>query len=116
MIGRPPAILPAGSVGRIRSFPPTANYSQAHFEAIGGWLPGLDKIDTLFIDSLTAISRLSFRHAEQQPEAFSANAPARRICAAPTACMAGEMVLLLNQFQHATSVEHRFRRHSGIRD
>ena len=53
------------------SFPPTACYSQAHFESVGGWLEGLDNIDTLFIDSLTAVSRLSFRHAEQQPESFS---------------------------------------------
>ena len=50
------------------SFPPTANYSAEHFRTIGGWLEGLDGIDTLFIDSLTAVSRLSFRHAETQPE------------------------------------------------
>src|SRR6478735_7673830 len=50
------------------SFPPTDCYSQAHFEAIGGWLEDLDGIDTLFIDSLTAVSRLSFRQAEQRPE------------------------------------------------
>ena len=43
------------------SFPATMAYSQAHFNAIGGWLPGLDKIDTIFVDSLTTISRLSFR-------------------------------------------------------
>jgi len=46
------------------SFPPTACYSPAHFEAVGGWLEGLDQIKTLFIDSITALSRLSFRHAE----------------------------------------------------
>ena len=39
------------------SFPPNACYSQAHFEAIGGWLEGLDQIDTLFVDCLTAISQ-----------------------------------------------------------
>src|SRR6516225_11095812 len=53
------------------SFPATMAYSQAQFNAIGGWLPGLDKIDTIFVDSLTTISRLSFRFAEQAPEAFS---------------------------------------------
>jgi hypothetical protein len=53
------------------SFPPTACYSQAHYEAIGGALDKLDKYQTLFVDSITAISRLSFRWAEQQPEAFS---------------------------------------------
>ena len=53
------------------SFPPTACYSQAHFEAVGGALENLDQYDTIFVDSITAMSRLSFRWAEQQPEAFS---------------------------------------------
>jgi hypothetical protein len=53
------------------SFPPTACYSQAHFEAVGGTLENLDRYDTIFVDSITAVSRLSFRWAEQQPEAFS---------------------------------------------
>jgi ABC-type cobalamin/Fe3+-siderophores transport system ATPase subunit len=53
------------------SFPPTVCYSQAHYEAIGGALPHVDKYDTVFVDSITAASRLSLRHAEQQPEAFS---------------------------------------------
>ena len=43
------------------TFPPTACYSQAHYEAVGGALEGLDEIDTLFVDCLTAITRLSFR-------------------------------------------------------
>jgi hypothetical protein len=53
------------------SFPPTACYSQAHYEAIGGSLDDLERYDTIFVDSVTAISRLSFRWSEQQPEAFS---------------------------------------------
>ncbi len=53
------------------SYPPSACYSQAHYEAIGGALDNLEKYQTLFVDSITAISRLSFRWAEQQPEAFS---------------------------------------------
>ena len=53
------------------SLPPTACYSQAHFEAVGGALENRDKYTTLFVDSITAITRLSFRWAEQQPEAFS---------------------------------------------
>jgi hypothetical protein len=53
------------------SYPETASYSQAHFEAAGGWFESLDKYDTIFIDSDTAISRLSFRWSEQQPEAVS---------------------------------------------
>jgi energy-coupling factor transporter ATP-binding protein EcfA2 len=51
------------------SFPPTSAYSAAHYESIGGALPNLDRYDTIFIDSITEVTRLSFRHAEQQPEA-----------------------------------------------
>jgi hypothetical protein len=57
--------------GPNKSFPPTSCYSQAHYEAIGGVLENLDHYETIFVDSITAISRLSFRWAEQQPEAFS---------------------------------------------
>jgi hypothetical protein len=53
------------------SFPPTACYSEAHYQALGGALDNLERYDTIFVDSITAVSRLSFRWAEQQPEAFS---------------------------------------------
>jgi hypothetical protein len=53
------------------SFPETACYSQEHYKAIGGELENLNKYSTIFIDSITAVSRLSFRWSEQQPEAFS---------------------------------------------
>jgi hypothetical protein len=57
--------------GPNKSFPPTACYSESHYQAIGGALEDLDRYRTIFIDSLTAITRLSFRWSEQQPEAFS---------------------------------------------
>ena len=63
--------------GPNQSFPPTACYSPAHFDAIGGALPDLDRYETIFVDSLTAISRLSLRWAEQQPEALSERTPCR---------------------------------------
>ncbi len=85
------------------SFPPTACYSQAHFEAVGGWLEGLDKIDTLFIDSLTAVSRLSFRHAEQRPEAFSERT-GRKDLRGAYGLHGREMVLWLSQIQHARAL------------
>jgi hypothetical protein len=47
--------------GPNKSFPPTAAHSPAHFEAIGGYLENLDQYRNIFVDSLTAISRLSFR-------------------------------------------------------
>jgi hypothetical protein len=86
--------------GPNKSFPPTAPYSQAHYEAIGGALENLDQIDNLFVDSITAISRLSFRWAEQQPESYS-----ERTGRKDTRNIYGEhgrqMVLWLNQLQHA---------------
>jgi energy-coupling factor transporter ATP-binding protein EcfA2 len=53
------------------SFPPTSAYSAAHYDAVGGALENLDRYESVFVDSITEVARLSFRHAEQQPEAFS---------------------------------------------
>jgi hypothetical protein len=86
--------------GPNKSFPPTACYSHAHYEAIGGVLENFDQQDTLFVDSITAISRLSFRWAEQQPEAYSERTGRKDIRGA-YGLHAREMVLWLNQLQHA---------------
>ena len=48
------------------SYSPDGCYSDAHFSAIGGAFD-LSKYQTVFVDSITALSRLSFRWAEQQP-------------------------------------------------
>src|SRR6516225_10839650 len=64
------------------SFPPTACYSKAHYDAIGGALPNMEKYDTLFVDSVTAISRFSYRWAEQQPESMSERSGRKDIRAA----------------------------------
>ena len=85
------------------SFPPNANYSQAHFEAIGGWLPDRDEIDTVFIDSVSAISRTSFRHAEQQPDSFSERTGKKDLRGA-YGLHGREMILWLNQLQHARAL------------
>ena len=53
---------------------------------------------TIFVDSITAISRLSFRHAEQQPEAFSARG-AKDVRGA-YGLHAREMLMWLHQLQH----------------
>ena len=75
------------------SYAPTACYSQAHYDAVGGALENLDRYQTIFVDSITAISRLSFRWAEQQPEAFSERSgkkdTARRLRAAWARDVAG---------------------------
>jgi hypothetical protein len=86
--------------GPNKSFSPTMCYSQAHYEAIGGALPDLDQYDTLFVDSITAISRLSFRWAEQQPESYSERT-GRRDLRGAYGLHGREMVLWLNQLQHA---------------
>jgi hypothetical protein len=54
----------------------------------------------LFIDSITAISRLSFRWSEQQPEAFSERTGKKDVRGA-YGLHAREMILWLNQLQHA---------------
>jgi GTPase SAR1 family protein len=82
------------------SFPRTAVYSQGHFEAIGGPLEKLDRYNTIFIDSITAVSRLSFRWAEQQPEAFSERTGNKDVRGA-YGLHAREMINWLHQLQHA---------------
>jgi hypothetical protein len=82
------------------SFPPTSCYSQAHYEAIGGALEDFDRYETVFVDSLTAITRLSFRWSEQQPEAFSERTGKKDVRGA-YGLHGREMVLWLNQLQHA---------------
>jgi hypothetical protein len=59
--------------GPNRSFQPAEPYSQAHFDMCGGYLPGIEngQIRTIFVDTVTAATRLCFRHASAQPEAFS---------------------------------------------
>jgi AAA domain len=86
--------------GPNKSFPPTACYSQAHYEAIGGALDNLDKYQTLFVDSITAISRLSFRWAEQQPEAFSDRSGKKDVRSA-YGLHARELISWFHQLQHA---------------
>jgi AAA domain len=82
------------------SFPPTACYSPAHYEAVGGPLENLNQYETIFIDSLTAITRLSFRWAEQQPEAYSERT-GKKDLRGIYGTHGREMVLFLNQLQHA---------------
>ena len=82
------------------SYPATACYSQAHFDGVGGALDNFAKYHTLFIDSITAVSRLSYRSAEQQPEAFSERT-GKKDTRAAYGLHAREMIAWLNQLQHA---------------
>jgi hypothetical protein len=82
------------------SYPPTACYSQAHHEGIGGALQGLDRYDVIFVDSISTISRLSFRWSEQQPESFSERT-GRKDSRSAYGLHAREMIAWLHQLQHA---------------
>jgi hypothetical protein len=82
------------------SFPPTACYSEAHYRAIGGALDNVDRYETVFVDSITAVSRLSFRWAEQQPEAFSERTGKKDVRGA-YGLHAREMIAWLQHLQHA---------------
>src|SRR6516165_10781589 len=81
------------------SFAPTSCYSEAHYKAAGGALENLDRYDLIFVDSITAISRLPFRWAEQQPEARSERTGAKDTRAA-YGLHARELLLWLHQLQH----------------
>jgi len=81
------------------SFANDTAYSPAHFQAIGGRLSELSAYHTIFIDSISAASRLCYRHAEQQPEALSRTG-AKDVRAA-YGILGREMLLLLEQFQRA---------------
>lgn len=83
-----------------QKFSPTAPYSPAHYEAIGGALENLEQYDTIFADSITEISRLAFRWAEQQPEAYSERTGKKDVRGA-YGLLGREMCLWLNQLQHA---------------
>jgi AAA domain len=82
------------------SYPPTACYSQAHYEAIGGALENFDKYEVVFVDSLTAISRLALRWAEQQDEARSERSGKRDIRAS-YGLLARETIAFAHQLQRA---------------
>jgi hypothetical protein len=84
------------------SFAPINCYSEAHYKAVGGALENLDRYDLIFVDSITAISRLSFRWAEQQPEARSERTGAKDLRS--TYGLHGrEMLMWLHQLQHVRS-------------
>ena len=82
------------------SFPPTSAYSAAHYEAVGGALENLDRYKSVFVDSITEIARLSFRHAEQQPEAFSERT-GKKDTRGAYGLHGRQMVHWLQQLQHA---------------
>jgi GTPase SAR1 family protein len=85
------------------SFSPTMCYSQAHYNSIANVAPTaaeLERFSTIFVDSITALSRLSYCWAEQQPEAMSERTGRKDIRSA-YGIHGREMILFLNQLQLA---------------
>jgi AAA domain len=99
MIGRPRAISRAASAGPIRRFhQPLVTHRHTS-------KPSADRskiliYDIIFVDSITAVSRLSFRWAEQQPEAFNERT-GKKDTRGAYGLLAREMLLWLYQLQHA---------------
>lgn len=76
-------------------------YSVAHFEAIKSELD-LSKYQTVFVDSITEVSRICFNWAQKQPDAFNKKGdPDTR---GAYGLLGREMVNWLKQFQHAPRV------------
>jgi hypothetical protein len=83
--------------------PADAVYSEAHYNAAVAELGSPKQYDTFFIDSLTAVGRLCFAWASQQPEAFSERSGKRDLRGA-YGLHAREMVAWLMCLQQARAV------------
>lgn len=83
------------------ALPETAVYSPAHYaEAVEMFGAGtLDKYDTIFVDSLTKLSRLCLQWAQQQPDAF--NAQGKPDLRGAYGLLGREMLNWITQLQHA---------------
>lgn len=74
-------------------------YSLAHVQSVE---MDLTKYETIFIDSITEVSRICFKWAQSQPDAFNAKGdPDTR---GAYGLLGREMVAWLKQFQHAPRV------------
>lgn len=87
------------------AFPDNEAYSLAHYnaacEALGA--DAFAKYETIFIDSITEVSRICFAWAKQQPESFS-DRTGKPDTRGTYGLLGREMVGWLKQFQHAPRV------------
>jgi hypothetical protein len=85
------------------AMPPTALYSHAHYNVAAKRVgPVIDRVadyQLLFVDSITAISRLSFAYASQQPECFTSQGAPNLL--ATYGLHARQLINLLRQIQRA---------------
>jgi hypothetical protein len=82
------------------ALPPTAVYSQAHYDAIAPQFEGsnLGKYETYFLDSITVAGRLCFKWCEQQPD--SVNDKGKKNLLGTYGLMGREMIGWLTHLQH----------------
>ena len=83
--------------------PADAVYSQEHYDAAIAELGSPKRYDTFFVDSLTAVGRLCFAWASQQPESFSERSGKRDLRGA-YGLHAREMIAWLMHLQQAREV------------
>ncbi|MGY3615703.1 ATP-binding protein [Bradyrhizobium sp. USDA 10063] len=84
------------------ALPPTACYSQAHYDAMVetmGAADAIGKYATYFVDSITVAGRLCFKWCEQQPESF--NDRGKKDVRGTYGLMGREMISWLTHLQHA---------------
>ena len=83
------------------ALPDHAAYSQAHYDAALGEFGSADlsKYDTIFIDSITKVSRLALQWAQQQPDAH--NAQGKPDLRGAYGLLGREMLAWVTQLQHA---------------
>jgi hypothetical protein len=89
-------------VGPNRSFQSQEPYSQAHFDMCGGFLPGAENYRTIFFDTVTTASRLSYRWAAAQPECVTERGKFDQRSA--YGLHAREMLLALHHLQSARAL------------
>ncbi len=84
------------------AFPAEATYGQAHYDAaveMFGKPDALDRYETIFVDSITKISRIALQWAQQQPDAF--NAQGKPDLRGAYGILGREMLAWITQLQHA---------------
>lgn len=83
------------------ALPATAAYSQAHYDSVCeemGEPGGLDKYETIFVDSITVAGRLCFKWCEQQPESVTDRG--KKDVRGTYGLMGREMINWLTHLQH----------------
>lgn len=83
------------------SFPGAATYGQEHYDAAVEMFRGadsLDKYETIFVDSITKISRVALQWAQQQPDAF--NDKGKPDLRGAYGILGREMIGFISQVQH----------------